>query len=53
MWACQPGQNYMVPVEIVRYVLSLHTLAVTELKVLLQPLAELVPPVSDSKRMYD
>ena len=38
----------MVPVEIVRYILSLNTLAITELKVLSQPLADLIPPAVES-----
>ena len=41
----------MVPVEILRHILSLHTLAVTELKVLFQTLAEFIPPIIDSKCM--
>lgn len=43
MWSCRPGENHLIPVEIVRYVLSLHALAVTELKCLSAPLQEWVP----------
>ena len=48
VWTCKPGQNYMVPAEIVRYVLSLHAMCIVELKVLSQPLAEVIPQVGDA-----
>ena len=38
----------MVPAEIVRYVLSLHAMSIIELKVLSQPLAEVIPQVGDA-----
>ena len=43
MWSCRPGENHLIPVEIVRYVLSLHTLAVIELKGLSAPLQDWIP----------
>ena len=43
MWSCRPGENHLIPVEIVRYVLSLHTFAVIELKCLSAPLQDWIP----------
>ena len=48
MWSCRPGENHLIPVEIVRYVLSLHALAVIELKCLSAPLQEWVPRGTDN-----
>ena len=43
MWTCRQGENHLIPVEIVRYILSLHAMAVTELKCLSSPLQEWIP----------
>lgn len=43
LWSCKSGENYMIPVEIVRYILSIHTMAVTKFAVVGKPLMELVP----------
>ena len=43
VWSCKTGENYAIPVEIVRYILSIHTMAVTKFTLVGKPLLELVP----------
>ena len=44
VWSCKPGENHLIPAEIIRYVLSLHTMAVIELKNLSQNLQPFILP---------
>ena len=50
VWSCKPGENYAIPVEIVRYILSIHTMAVTKFTLVGKPLLELVPHQMSSPR---